>query len=189
MSRAQVWTARLSSKLSLHVNALLKKNALQERVLVAEHQTFIGSCSMGTLQIVQVGLMHANSLLELLDVLSTTLSESGLRLAIALLAFLRSSVNRLATTLTLRLLLILRYSIASSLGILTFLVRSRTHGLFTLFANVLLVLGMLGASISASGSVRLAVDGHLVGHYVTNLPTFIQPSTMTTPPWKACLCR
>jgi hypothetical protein len=86
-------------------------------------------------------------------------------------------------------LLILRDSIASRLSILSFLVRGRTHGLFTLFANVLLMLRMLGASISASGSVRLAVDGHLVGHYVTYLPTFIQPSTMTTPPWKACLGR
>jgi hypothetical protein len=93
VSRAQVRAARLGSKFGLHINALLKKYALQERVLVAKHQTFIGSCPVGTLQVVQIRLMDADGLLELFDVLSTTLTESGLRLTIALLALLRSSID------------------------------------------------------------------------------------------------
>lgn len=75
-------------KVSIGRHTLLEKDALQQGVLVAKHQTLIGGCSMSTLEIVQVGLVNTDSLLELLDVLGATLAESSLSLAVTLLAFL-----------------------------------------------------------------------------------------------------
>lgn len=93
MGRAQVRAASFGAELGLNVDALLEQDALEERVLVAKHQTFISSSTVSSLQVVEVRLMDANGLLELLDVLSTALTEGGLRLSVTLLAFLRSGID------------------------------------------------------------------------------------------------
>jgi len=49
--RTQVWAARLGSKLGLNIDTFLKEDTFQQRVLVAEHQAFVGSCSMGSLEV------------------------------------------------------------------------------------------------------------------------------------------
>lgn len=93
MGRPQVGTARLGAKFGLDIDALFKENTLEEGVLVPQHQTFVGGGAVGRLEVVEVGLMDANGLLELLDVLSAALSESGLGLSVSLFALLRSSVD------------------------------------------------------------------------------------------------
>jgi hypothetical protein len=68
-------------------NTLLKKNALEQRVLVAEHQALISGVAMSGLEVGQVLLMGANSFLELLDVLGSPFPESRLGLPVPLLPF------------------------------------------------------------------------------------------------------
>jgi hypothetical protein len=48
---------------------------------------------MGGLEVVKVGLMDTDGLLELLDVLSPALSEGGLSLPVPLLALLGRSID------------------------------------------------------------------------------------------------
>lgn len=48
---------------------------------------------MSGLKVVQVGLVHADSFLKLLDVLSAALTECGLGLPVSLLTLLRCSVD------------------------------------------------------------------------------------------------
>ena len=80
--------ASLGLEFSVYVDALLKKDSLEERILVAEHQTLIGSCAVGRLKVVEVGFMDADGLFQLLDVLCASLTESSLGLSVSLLAFL-----------------------------------------------------------------------------------------------------
>lgn len=63
MRRAKVGTARLRLQFGLHINLLLEQDAFQERVLIAEHKTFVSCVPMGRLKVVKVCLVHANSLL------------------------------------------------------------------------------------------------------------------------------
>jgi hypothetical protein len=70
----------------------LQQDPFQERILVSQHKTFVGSTPMGSLQIMNFGFLDSNFFLELLDVLCPALSESCLGLTIALLAFLGSSI-------------------------------------------------------------------------------------------------
>jgi hypothetical protein len=63
MGRAEVGTARLGPQFGLHINLLLQQDAFQEGVLVTEHETLISCVTMSRLQVVKVGLMHADSLL------------------------------------------------------------------------------------------------------------------------------
>lgn len=72
---------------------LLQKDTLQEGVLVAQHQALVGGGAMSSLKAVEVGLMDADGLLELLDVLGAALAEGSLGLAVALLPFLRGSID------------------------------------------------------------------------------------------------
>lgn len=74
-------------------HTLLKENSLQQGVLVAEHQTLVGSSSMGRLQVMEVRLMNADSFLELLDVLGSSLTEGSLGLSVSLLALLGRGVD------------------------------------------------------------------------------------------------
>jgi hypothetical protein len=48
---------------------------------------------VGSLEIVQIGLMDPNCLLELLDVFCSTFSECGLCLPVPLLSFFRCSID------------------------------------------------------------------------------------------------
>jgi hypothetical protein len=46
----------------LNVNTFLEEYAFQERVLVTQHQTFVGSVAMRRLQIMEVLLMNSDRL-------------------------------------------------------------------------------------------------------------------------------
>lgn len=107
MSRAQVGAASLGSKLGLDIDAFLEEDTFQERVFVSEHQTLIGGGAVSRLEVVEVGLMDTDGLFELLYIFGTTLSEGGLGLPVALLAFLGRGVDGLAATLPLGLLSLL----------------------------------------------------------------------------------
>lgn len=72
---------------------LFKKDSLQEGVLITKHQTLVGSSAVGRLEAVKVGLMDADSFLELLDIFGSSLSEGCLRLSIALLALFGGSID------------------------------------------------------------------------------------------------
>lgn len=72
---------------------LLEENALQERILISEHQAFFGSGAVRSLQVVQVGFVDAYGFLELLYVLSAAFAKGSLRLPVALFAFLGSSID------------------------------------------------------------------------------------------------
>ena len=80
MSWTKIWTAGLCTELSLDINTycrvlavcsivkthaaltFLKKDALEQRVLVAKHQALIGCMSVRCLQIGQVLLVGADGL-------------------------------------------------------------------------------------------------------------------------------
>ena len=79
-------------ELGLHVDALFEEDALQEGVLVAEHQTLVRGGAVALLQALQRVALLLDGGLELLDVLGAPLAEGGLRLPVALLALLRGSV-------------------------------------------------------------------------------------------------
>lgn len=82
---------------------LFEQDALQQRVLVAQHETLVGGVPVGRLQVVQVLLVDLDRLLELLDVLGAALAEGGLGLAVPLLPLLRGGVDLypvLVTTVT-----------------------------------------------------------------------------------------
>mgnify|MGYP005989002645 FL=1 len=80
--------ASLGLELSVYVDALLEQDSLEERVLVAEHQTLISGCAVSSLEVVEVGFMAEDGLFQLLDVLRASLTESSLGLSVSLLAFL-----------------------------------------------------------------------------------------------------
>jgi hypothetical protein len=70
----------------------LQQDPLEQRVLVPEHQTFVGGVAVVVLQVLQGLLMVLDSALELLDVLGAALAEGCLGLAVALLALLRGGI-------------------------------------------------------------------------------------------------
>lgn len=72
---------------------LFEENTLKKRVLVSQHQALVSSAAVGGLQTGEVGFMGANGVLELFDVLGSTLAESRLSLAVSLLALLRRCVD------------------------------------------------------------------------------------------------
>jgi hypothetical protein len=67
---------------------LFQENALQQRILVPEHQTLISSSTVALLESLERFLMMLDGRFELLDVLCSSLTERCLRLAISLLALL-----------------------------------------------------------------------------------------------------
>lgn len=81
------------SEKCLEQRTLLKENALEERVLVSEHQAFFGGGAVRRLKVVQVGLMDANGLLELLDIFGASFAKGGLGLSVALFALLRGCID------------------------------------------------------------------------------------------------
>ena len=72
---------------------LLQEDTLKKGVLVAQHQALVSGSAVGRLEALQVALMDADGLLELLDVLGATLAEGSLGLAVALLALLRGRID------------------------------------------------------------------------------------------------
>jgi hypothetical protein len=93
MSWSQVRTTSLGTKLSLNIDSFFKKNTLEKRVLISKHQAFVGGSAVGRLKVMEVGLMDADGLFELLYVFSSTFSKSSLSLSVPLLSFLRSRID------------------------------------------------------------------------------------------------
>jgi hypothetical protein len=71
----------------------LEKNSLKQRILVPEHQAFVGGVAVSGLEVVQVGFVYPNGFLELLDVLCAALTERGLSLPVSLFALFRCRVD------------------------------------------------------------------------------------------------
>jgi hypothetical protein len=106
---------------------------------------------MGSLEVVKIGLVHPDSLLQLLYILCAPLPERSLSLAVPLLAFLGSGIDRLAAALPLGLLAILRLVMAGGVvsggGVVLVRLRGRVDGFLALIAVFAQV-----------------VDRHVVGH-------------------------
>lgn len=66
----------------------LKQDALEERVLVPKHKTFVGSSSLALLESGQRFFILLDRCLELLDVLGSSFAKGCLGLTVALLTFL-----------------------------------------------------------------------------------------------------
>lgn len=123
MSWTKVRTASFGSKLSLYINTcgaaafavsndlvgprafmvvedqiymtftFLKEDSLEQGVFVPQHQTLVCGIAVGCLEAVEVLFVGADGLLQLLDVLGPTLSESSLCLPIPLLPLLGCCVD------------------------------------------------------------------------------------------------
>lgn len=107
MGWSQVRTTRLGAKLSLDIDSLFEKNTLEKRVLVSKHQTLIGGSAVSRLEVVEVGLMDADGLFELLYVFSSAFTKSSLSLSVPLLSLFGSRIDRFAAALPLGLLRLL----------------------------------------------------------------------------------
>lgn len=79
----------------LYIDALLEENALQQGVLVSQHEALVCCCAMGRIEIVQGLFLDTNCLFQLLDVLCAPFSECGLRLSVPLLPLLCGCVDLL----------------------------------------------------------------------------------------------
>jgi len=114
--------AAFESKLGLDIDALLQENALQQRILVPKHQTLISSSTVALLESLERILMMLDGRFELLDVFCSSLTECCLRLAISLLALLRSGIYRLSSS----------FAFWCWCRILTWLLRVRLYTVITL---------------------------------------------------------
>jgi hypothetical protein len=70
-----------------------KQDSFEERVLIAQHETLVGSIAVAVLQILQRLLVVLDGALELLDVFCAALTEGSLGLAVALLALFRGGID------------------------------------------------------------------------------------------------
>jgi hypothetical protein len=93
VSGTNLRAARLCSQFGLDIDTFLKQDPFQKGVLVSQHETLVRRAPVGGLQVVEIGLMNADGLLELLDILRAALSKGRLSLAVPLLPLLRGSVN------------------------------------------------------------------------------------------------
>jgi hypothetical protein len=71
----------------------LQENSFQQRVLVAQHQTFVGSGTVALLEVLEVLLMLLNRRFKLLDVFGPSFTKRCLRLAVPLLSFFRGGID------------------------------------------------------------------------------------------------
>ena len=71
---------------------LLQEDTFKQRVLVPEHQAFVGGGSVALLQILQRIFMMLDGLLQLLDILRPPLSEGRLGLSVALFSLFRGGI-------------------------------------------------------------------------------------------------
>lgn len=83
----------LETQFSLDVDAFLEQDALEQRVLVAQHQTFVGGATVTLLEALKLFFITLDGSLELANVFSTALTKGGLRLSVALFALFGSSIN------------------------------------------------------------------------------------------------
>lgn len=79
----------------LHVDTFLKKYALKKGVLVSQHEALISCGAMSCIEVGQSLFLNADGLLQLLDVLCSSLSERSLRLSVPLLPLLCGRVDLL----------------------------------------------------------------------------------------------
>jgi hypothetical protein len=70
-----------------------QQDSFEERVLVAQHETLVGSIAVAVLQVLQRLLVVLDGALELLDVFGAALAEGSLGLAVALLALFRGGID------------------------------------------------------------------------------------------------
>lgn len=71
----------------------LQQDALEQRVFISQHKTFISGATMVLLQGLQGLLVMLDGTLQLLDVLGATLAEGGLGLPVPLLALFRGGID------------------------------------------------------------------------------------------------
>lgn len=100
-SRSSAWTS-MPAKISIGKEMIkdeevgrtfLQQDPLEQRVLISQHQTLICRAAMALLQALQGLLIALDGSLELTDILRTTFTEGSLGLSVALLPFLRGSIN------------------------------------------------------------------------------------------------
>jgi hypothetical protein len=72
----------------LDIDTFFQQNTLEQRILVPKHQALVRRCPMTLLEVLESLFMVLDGSFELLDVLGTSLTERGLRLAISLLPLL-----------------------------------------------------------------------------------------------------
>jgi hypothetical protein len=84
LQTVNVWPVLLPDK----ERTFLQQYSLQKRVLISQHEALIRRASMCSLQVVKVGFMDSNRLLQLLDIFRPALSKSRLCLTVSLFAFL-----------------------------------------------------------------------------------------------------
>lgn len=78
---------------SRFLRTLLKQDSFKQRVLVPQHQAFIGGRTMTLLQSPKGLFVLFNGGFELFDVLGPAFAKRSLCLSIALLAFLRCRID------------------------------------------------------------------------------------------------
>jgi hypothetical protein len=88
-----MFSPRRKKAVALGRRTFLKEDPFQQRILVPQHETLVGRLPVALLQVLQRLLMKLDCILELLDVLGPSLSESGLRLSVPLFALLRCCVD------------------------------------------------------------------------------------------------
>jgi hypothetical protein len=70
----------------------LQQDPFEERIIVSQHEAFIHSTPMGSLQFMEVGFMNSNGFFKLLQIHFPTFSEKPLGLTMVFIAFLGSSI-------------------------------------------------------------------------------------------------
>lgn len=70
----------------------LYQYALEERILVSQHQTLVGGRAMACLQVLQRFLLHLDVALQLFNVFRAAFAKRGLGLPVALLPFLGGGI-------------------------------------------------------------------------------------------------
>jgi hypothetical protein len=82
----------MSGPLPFKYPTFLQQYPLQKGILISQHEALIRRTPMGRLEIMKVGLMNSNGLLQLLDVFRPALSKGCLGLTVSLLPLLGGSI-------------------------------------------------------------------------------------------------
>lgn len=72
---------------------LLEQNALQQRILVSQHEALIHCRSVSCIEVVETVFLDTDGRLELLYILGTSLTEGSLSLPVTLLSLLRGCID------------------------------------------------------------------------------------------------
>lgn len=84
-----MWSKRRASfkcKFRLNIDTFLEQDTFKQRVLVPEHQTFVGGGTVTLLEVLECFFMMLDGGFELFDILGPSFTECCLSLAISLLA-------------------------------------------------------------------------------------------------------